>query len=138
MRIRGSIMSRLALAVGLSITTLGSYYSCSANGDIAAGSGNGSGANGSGATFQSTLTLRDSTGQEATDFAFGSPLRLEFEISNLTNRTIHVDFADAQTHDFIVLAPTANTIRWQWSEGQSFAQVQTELTFAPYASKSFE
>ena len=129
-------MARLALLVGIGVTTLGSYYSCSSNGTITAGSGD-SGAQG-GATFASTLTLRDSTGARTSDFTFGEPLRMNFEIRNLTQRTVHVDFDDARTYDFLVLGQSANTVRWRWSDGQSFAQVRTELTFGPLASKSFE
>jgi len=37
----------------------------------------------------------------------------------------------------LVVNPGTSQIRWMWSEGQSFAQVRTEVVFEPYATQSF-
>jgi hypothetical protein len=126
------MMARLALLVGIYLTTAGAQVSCNSNGMGSFNSGNGSGDD-----FESTLTLRDSSGVETTNFVFGEPIRFDFEIVNQTNRQLRLQFPDAQTHDFLVVNNGTTQVRWKWSDGQVFAQVATELTFEPYASKSF-
>ena len=129
---RGRMMARLALLVGICLSTAGAQVSCNSNGIGSLNSGNGSDTD-----FESTLTLRNSSGVETTDFVFGEPIRFDYEIVNQTNRQLRLQFSDAQTHDFLVVNNGTTQIRWKWSDGQSFAQSATELTFEPYASKSF-
>jgi len=64
-------------------------------------------------------------------------MRFDFEIVNQTNRRITVRFADSQIFDFLIVTDSTTNVRWQWSDGQAFNPVATELTFEPYASKSY-
>jgi hypothetical protein len=136
MFIRGSMMARLALLVGIVLITSG-YASCSfgsgPNGGVYPGVPGTPGVG----TFSSTLTLRNVSGVETRDFVFGEPIRFDFEIINRTNTQQRVQFPDAQTHEFLVANQTGTQIIWKWSDGQVFAQVTTELVFEPYASKTF-
>jgi hypothetical protein len=126
------MMARLALLVGIWLATAGAQVSCSSNGEGWFNSGNGSGDD-----FDSTLTLRNVSGVETSDFVFGESVRLDLEIVNRTNRRLTVQLADAQIFDFIVMDSGTSTIRWRWSDGQVFSQTATELVFEPYASKSY-
>lgn len=136
MFIRGSMMARLALLVGIALVTSG-YASCSfssgPNGGVYPGVPDTPGVG----TFSSTLTLRNVSGVETDNFVFGEPIRFDFEIINRTNTQQRVQFPDAQTHEFLVANQVGTQIVWQWSDGQAFAQVATELVFEPYASKTF-
>jgi hypothetical protein len=135
MFIRDSMMARLALLVGIWLVGTGSYSSCSFN--SGGGAGSSSGLPGGGDTFSSTLTLRNVSGVETDSFVFGEPIRFDFEIVNRTSALQRAQFPDAQTHDFLVVNHGTVQILWQWSDGQAFAQVATDLLFAPYASKTF-
>ena len=124
-------MARLSLLVGIWLATAGAQVSCSSDGNGRFDNGGG------GSDFDATLTLRDVAGVETSEFVFGEAMRFDYEIVNLTNRRLTVRFTDAQIYDFVVLDNgTANT-RWRWSDAQSFSQTATELTFEPYASKSY-
>jgi hypothetical protein len=127
---RRRMMARLALLVGIWLATAGAQVSCSSD-------GNGSFDNGGGNDFDATLTLRDVSGVETSDFVFGEAMRFDYEIVNLTNRRLTVRFTDAQIFDFVVLDSGTTTIRWKWSDGQVFSRTATELTFEPYASKTY-
>jgi hypothetical protein len=124
------MMARVALLIGICLTTTGSQYSCSAN---SGGFFDGS----TDTDFDSTLTLRDVSGVVTASFVFGEPIRFDFEIVNRANRQVRVSFPDGQTHEFLVLMPGTAELRWRWSDGQAFTQAATELVFEPYASKTF-
>jgi hypothetical protein len=139
------MMARLVLLVGICLSTAG-YYRCSWNGGgsglvVGGGSGSGDGSSGSGsttgATFGTTLILRDSAGVATTSFVMGEPIRFDFEVRNLTNHVVQLQFSDAQIDDFTVLDQASTRTLWQWSQGQAFPQVSTTLTFEPFATKSY-
>jgi hypothetical protein len=129
---RRRMMARLALLVGIWIATAGAQVSCNSNGNGWFDSGDGGGND-----FDATLTLRNVSGVETTDFVFGEAMRFDYEIVNLTNHRLTVRFTDAQIFDFVVLDNGNANIRWRWSDGQAFSQSATELTFEPYASRSY-
>jgi hypothetical protein len=129
--IRVGMMARLALLAGVWLATSGNS-SCSFN----SGSGD-DGPPDPDESFSATLILRDTAGVETSSFVFGEPVRFDFEIANRTNRQQRLRFPDAQTHDFLVVNDRSVQVRWRWSDGQAFPQVNTELVFEPYASKSF-
>lgn len=132
--IRATMMARLSFLVGVWLVTSGSSASCSFN------SGSGSIDDpppDPDSSFTSTLTLRGTSGVETASFVFGEPVRLDFEISNRTSRQRRLQFPDAQTHDFLIVNDRTTQVRWRWSDGQTFAPVNTELVFEPYASKTF-
>jgi len=135
------MIARLAALFGIWLVTSGTVAFCSFQSGPGAGLGpgvpGGPGGPGGVDTFRGTLVLRDVNSVVTDDFVFGEPIRFDFTIENLTNREMRVQFADAQTHDFLVADNGTLRIRWQWADGRAFAQVETELVFAPYASKTF-
>jgi hypothetical protein len=132
--IRVGMMARLALLFGVWLVASGSSSSCSFNSGSSSSGGQPPDPDGS---FTSTLTLRDTAGVETSSFVFGEPIRFDFEIANRTSRQQRLQFPDAQTHDFLVVNDRTVQVRWKWSDGQAFAQVNTELVFEPYATKTF-
>ena len=127
------MMARLALLVGICLVTLGNVAFCSFNSGPVGGTGGPDGND----NFQSTLILRDVSGVETSSFVFGEPIRFDFAVENLTDRQLRISVPDAQTTDYLVVNQGTTQIRWAWSDGQSFAQVRTEVVFEPFASKSF-
>ena len=128
-------MARLALLVGICLVTSGNVAFCSfQSGPDAILPPGPPGGNGE---FRSTLVLRNVSGVETSSFVFGEPIRFDFAVENLTARQLRISFPDAQTTDYLVVNSGTTQIRWMWSEGQSFAQVRTEVVFEPYATQSF-
>jgi len=132
-------MARLASIVGICLVTFG-YSKCVFVSDtggttalIAGGDGMASGT----ARFTTTLLLRDSTGLATTNFRFGEPINFELDVQNRTAQTVTLTFPDAQIYEFVVLDAPTGRVRWRWSEGKAFAQVVTQLDFAPYSSKTY-
>jgi hypothetical protein len=124
------MMARLAILVGISLLT-SAYASCSFR---------------SGTPLPppvyvnplgSSLTLLDVNGIETRSFAFGEPVRFDFEVVNLTDQRQRVQFADGQDHDFVVVNNGTSQIRWKWSQNMAFTQASTELMLEPNASKTF-
>src|SRR5688572_29732303 len=95
---RATIMARLALLGGICFLMAATKWACVSNTMDPIDT-----VDGSGATFICTLTLHDSTGARTTSFAFGEPIRFELEIRNVSTRTVHVQFDDAQIYDFITV-----------------------------------
>ena len=57
----------------------------------------------------------------------GSGVKLDFEVTNTSDRRIELVFPGGQTHDFAVLDTTGREL-WRWSEGRMFTQaIQTKL-----------
>jgi hypothetical protein len=137
MFIRFSMMARLAAFVGIWLVTTGTVAFCSFQSGPGAGLGPGVPVTPGRDTFRATLLLRDVSGVVTDDFVFGEQIRFDLTIENRTDREMRVQFPDAQTHDFLVVDNGTQRIRWQWSDGQAFAQVATELVFAPNESKTF-
>ena len=129
---RGRMMARLAMLVGICVLTMGNVAFCSFKSgpprsddpDVVD-------------PFGSSLTLRDVSGVETRNFAFGETVRFDFEIVNLTEQRQHVQFTDGQDHDFVVVNSGTSQIRWKWSQNLAFTQATTELIFEPGASKTF-
>jgi hypothetical protein len=141
MAFRAGMMARLALTGAICLVTFG-YSKCIFVSDtggtgIVSSSSSSGGPPINGATFQALLGLRDSTGTLTNNFRFGESIRFDLEVRNRTGQTINLVFADAQIYDFVVLDALTNRVRWRWSDGMAFAQVQTELIFDPYSSKAY-
>lgn len=132
----GRMMARLLLVSGAALLTFG-YSKCvfvSGDGGAIAGSSSGSGF---GDDFSTTLVLHDSAGSTSTSFVMGEPIRFDLEIQNRTSLTSTLRFPDSQVYDFYVLDASGARVRWQWSDGMSFTQVATQLTFSPYSTKAY-
>jgi hypothetical protein len=125
------MMARLLL-VGAALLSSG-YSSCT----FISGDGSGSSGSGPPAGFSTTLVLRDSTGTATTSFVMGEAIRFDLEIQNRDNRAATLQFPDAQIYDFEVLDAAGPAVRWRWSDGMAFPQTPAELTFTPFASKSY-
>ncbi|HEU5135805.1 MAG TPA: BsuPI-related putative proteinase inhibitor [Steroidobacteraceae bacterium] len=135
MLIRVSMIARLVGLFGIWLVTSGTVAFCSFQ------SGPGAGLNPGGPggpdSFRTTLVLRDVNNVVTDNFVFGEPIRFDVTIENLTNREISVQFRDAQTYDFLVADNGTLQIRWQWADDRVFAQVATEVVFAPNTSKTY-
>jgi hypothetical protein len=136
---RGRMMARFALLIGVWLGTSGSVAFCSFQSGPGAGTPivPGPRPDPQGDTFGASLTLRDVSGTETSNFVFGEAMRLDFEITNLTNEQQTVQFADGQSHDFLVVTSGTTQIRWKWSQNMAFTQAETNLVFEPNASRTF-
>lgn len=112
----------IVLALHFSLLILGVVYGCGEDKDNP--------------VFQTTLTLKNSTGQTATVFASGDLITLELTIRNLTDvsQTLTIP---AQSFDFLVLQGSPLSIIWQLSNGQVIPGIVTEMHFAPREEKMF-
>ena len=135
---RGRMMARFAVLIGVWLGTSGSVSFCS----FSSGPGAGDPIRDPvptpqpGTTFGSSLTIRDSSGTETRSFVFGEPIRLDFEIVNLTNEKQTVQFSDGQNHEFLVVNEGGTQIRWKWSQNMAFIQAETNLVFEPNATRT--
>ena len=133
--IRARIIARLAVALGMAFSTFG-YSSCvfkSGDGSVIGGGDGDAG----GATFSTTLALRDSSGSTTTSFVMGEPIRFDLEVLNRSNRAQNLQFPDGQIYDIYVLASDSSQVLWRWAEDQAFPQVATTLSFPPNSSKAY-
>jgi len=129
------MMSRLACVVGIAICTFG-YSRCSfvSNpGGIPADPG----MPGSNGVFVTTLTLRDSSGTETTNFVMGEPIRFDLEGLNRDAQPRTLQFSDAQIYEFYVFDAGTRRIRWRWAADKDFPQVLTQLNFMANSSKLY-
>jgi len=131
------MIARIAVTIGIAFCTFG-YSACAfkSGSDPDSGSGDDGGVIG-GATFSTTLTLRDSSGVATTSFVMGEPIRFDLEVLNRTSRTVSLQFADGQIYDLYVFAGNSNQVVWRWAADKSFPQVSTSLTFLPNSSKAW-
>jgi len=137
----GRIMARLALIVGASLVTFG-YSKCvfvsnTGGTGLIAGSSSSGGGNGNGTGFNTTLVLRDTSGNVSNSFLMGQSIRFDLTIENQGGLPTTLQFADAQIYDFYVLDAGTRRVRWRWSDGMSFAQMATQLAFPAYSSKAY-
>jgi hypothetical protein len=86
--------------------------------------------------FETRLTLKDAAGKEASAFRSRETITLVVTIRNRGDAARSLTLPTSQTHDCIVQAGKGGEV-WRWSSGRMFAQVITELTFAPGESRSF-
>jgi hypothetical protein len=126
------MMARVGLVLGAAFMTFG-YVKCTflgTTGTTAPGDTTGS-------NFSTTLTLRNSGGAANTNFTYGQAIQFDLEVLNQTSQADTLQFPDAQIYDFYVLDANSDTVRWQWSANQAFAQTATSLSFAANSSKSY-
>lgn len=129
---RASIMARLAVLGGICFLMAATKWACVSNTMDPMDDPDGSGA-----TFVSRLALFNPAGTRTSDFVFGEPIRFDLEVTNISSRTVHVQFDDAQIYDFVVVDSGTSRVRWRWSDDQVFAQATQELAFEPGASRTF-
>jgi hypothetical protein len=130
------MMARLALLVGIVLTTAGAQYSCSSDGNgLITNRGLDSG---DGPTFSTTLILRDSAGTETYRFARNTLVTFELTVRNRTDRPVTLQMPSTATAEFLVFTAGGNTPRWRSNEDRAFPAVVTQIAFEANESKVFE
>jgi hypothetical protein len=86
--------------------------------------------------IETRLVLRGAAGKEAKEFRGREPITLVVTIRNRGDAECTLTLPTSQTHDCIVHDAGGREV-WRWSAGRMFAQVLTELTLAPGASRTF-
>jgi hypothetical protein len=141
---RASMIARLAL-LGAAALTMGAQSSCSSGdegaqliveepgGDTGTGTGTSTGP-----TFQTTLSLKNSSGMVTSQFRSGELITFELTVLNRTNAPITVPFpAMGGYADFQVFDHGTDSARFDWLANKLFPAVVTELTFEAHGSHTF-
>jgi hypothetical protein len=130
------MMARLALLVGIVLSTAGAQYSCSSDGnglitnrDIDSGEG---------PTFSTSLVLRDSAGAEVYRFKRTELVTLELTVRNRTDQPVTLQMPSTAGVEFLVFAEGGNTPRWRSNENKAFPAVVTQIVFQPNETRIFE
>ncbi|MEO8063315.1 MAG: BsuPI-related putative proteinase inhibitor [Pseudomonadota bacterium] len=133
---RVGMMARVALLVGVVLSTAGAQYSCSSDGnglithrDIDSGDG---------PTFSTTLILRDSAGAETYRFDSTELITFELTVRNRTDRVVTLQMPSTARSEFLVFTEGGNTPRWRSNQDQVFPPVITELVFQANETRVFE
>jgi hypothetical protein len=82
------------------------------------------------------LLLMDPDGKEAGAFTIGERVTFEVVLRNRTAKFRTLTLPSSQTHDIIVSRKEREV--WRWSAGRMFAQVVTEVTLPPGASRGYK
>jgi hypothetical protein len=133
------MIARLALLIGVGIVTMGAQSSCSYGSDggklEVRDPGGGTGTN-TGPTFQTTLTLKNSSGMTTDHFRSGELITFELTVLNRTNAPITVRFPGGN-YDFQVFDHGTDNARFDWLANKLFAAVVTDVTFEAHGSHTF-
>jgi len=137
---RVSMIARLALlgAVGY---LMAAQSSCSYGDDggklevMDPGGGTGTS---TGPTFQTTLTLKDSSGRTTSQFRSGELITFELTVLNRSNAPVTLHFPTLGGNaDFQVFDHGTDTQRFDWLANKLFATVVTDLTFEAHGTHTF-
>jgi len=133
------MIARLALLVGAGLVTMGAQSSCSYGDDggklEVMDPGGGSGTN-TGPTFQTTLSLKNSSGMTTSQFHRGELITFELTVLNRTNAPITLHLPGGHT-DFQVFDHGTDNQRFDWLANKLFAAVITDLTLDAHGSHTF-
>ena len=86
--------------------------------------------------FETVLTLQGTDGRESDEFERNEAITMTITIRNMTNAEKTLSLPTTQTYDCVVSDPDGREI-WRWSDGRMFAQILTEMRFAPGEEKRF-
>lgn len=86
--------------------------------------------------FETVLTLQDTDGRESDEFERDEAITMIIAIRNMTNAEKTLTLTTTQSYDCVVSDPDGREI-WRWSNGRMFAQILTEMKFAPREEKRF-
>jgi hypothetical protein len=118
------LLPRLLTVVGVLAICMGSTSkSCSV---VTSG---GSGSSGD-MSFVVHLQLQDINGDVTDTFQSGEQINMVMTIRNRLSTSASVEFPTARQSDFVVVQENSSNVAWKWSDGRTFAQVQTKLDFA--------
>lgn len=87
--------------------------------------------------FEVRLSLQRPGGGEATRFASGEGVVFVLAVRNASELPQSLSLPSTRTSDFAVSGASGAEL-WRWSDGRAFAQMLTELAFAPGEEKSFQ
>ena len=136
---RVSMIARLALLGAAGVVTMGAQSSCSYGDDggrlEVRDPGGGTGTN-TGPTFQTTLSLKNSSGVTTDHFRNGELITFELTVLNRTNAPITVQFPGGN-YDFQVFDRGTDNQRFDWLANKLFAAVVTDFTFEAHGSHTF-
>lgn len=137
---RASMIARLAL-LGVAALTMGAQSSCSygdKGGELIVGDpGSGSGSN-TGPTFQTTLSLKNSSGTTTSRFRDGELITFELTVLNRTDAPITLHFPTLGGYaDFKVFDRGTDHERFDWLANKLFATVVTDITFDAHGTQTF-
>lgn len=127
-------MARVALLVGICLSTVGAQYSCNSDGsgmftsrDLHSGDG---------PTFSTTLVLRDSTGSEVSRFSRMEIIRMELTVRNRTDveQTLQMPTSGVGA-SFMTFDEGADRPLWRSTDGFVFPAVVTPIVFQPHETK---
>ena len=139
-RSRASMIARLALlgAVGYLMAAQSSCSSGPDGGKVVIGDpGSGTGTS-TGPTFQTTLTLKNSSGATTSTFHNGELITFELTVLNRTDAPITMRFPSMGGYaDFQVFNRGTNDARFDWLANKVFAAVVTDITFDAHGTHTF-
>lgn len=129
------MIARLLALGAVALVTMGAQSSCSSSygGARIDDPTNGSG---DGPTFTTTMMLKDSSGKVTSRFRRGDLITMELTVRNRTDVVQRLSFVDASHQDFLVFDAGTPQLRWRWTDGKAFAQVVTEVMFAPQETQT--
>jgi len=131
-KVARALFSRVLTVLGVMTLCLGATSSsCSLNGD------DDDGGSGDEPSFVTTLTLRDSDGNDTTSFNREETITLILTVRNRLNTAASIEFPTARQDDFVVVRENSDTVVWQWSDGQTFGTGTTQIDFAAGEAKTF-
>lgn len=87
------------------------------------------------ASFQTSLTLKDSNGIAKNEFSAGESITFELSITHLLNSAKTITLSDAQIYG--ILVGNGSVLSWIWPEGTVFAMMTQTLEFGPMETKTY-
>jgi hypothetical protein len=82
------------------------------------------------------LRLSSARGEEVQAFRRGERITLQLTLHNRGDALQRLSLSSARTHDVVISTPEGEEL-WRWSHGRLFAQMLTEMTLQPGASRAF-
>jgi hypothetical protein len=83
------------------------------------------------------LTVQDANGEITDTFERGETIQFVMTVRNELETDATVEFPTARQADFIVVRNETADKVWKWSDGRTFTQARTELTFVAGETKTF-
>jgi len=138
---RVSMIARLVLLGVTGLVTMGAQSSCSSGedgGQLVVGDPGGGSGTSTGPTFQTTLSLKNSSGVVTNHFRNGELITFELTLLNRTNAPITLHFpVGSGSADFQVYDHGTQNARFDWRANKLFATVVVDATLEPHGTYTF-
>jgi len=138
---RTPMIARLVLLGAAALATMGAQSSCSYGdngGELVVEDPGGGTGTSTGPTFQTTLSLKNSSGMTTSQFRSGELITFELTVLNRTDAPIKLQFPSMGGHaDFKVYDRGTDTQRFDWLANKLFAAVITDVVFEAHGSQTF-